>query len=297
MAVSAGFDAYQTSLFLPTRKRSHSSMSTSKTTLKWINEDTYRTTVLLMATPESEMEVEEGLETSARELGILPVQNVPAVDIISSSLSATTIASDTHQGSIMSQSTAPTSCDSSERRPSTSLSNKSSRIGTRIETPRFLVEAEVKKQSGFKSGLRKIGFRKKKVSGLTTPSMVSIQSSMTSNTMNESQPTRSRGPASIKSGRESYASHEGPIEKASLDQLALVSEEALQRSLECKQIIHIRTQQLEEKRRFLEYQTRLIKNLVEEREKRKSELRHEHEERLREQEEKVSIPNTPVCHN
>lgn len=289
MAVSTCPDAYQTPLFMPMRKRSHSSMSAPKIPLKWIDEELYRTTVLLLATPENEMEVDETLEISARELGILPIQPVPVVDTISSSLSATTIASDTQQGSIMSQSTAPTSCNSSERRPSTSMSDKSSRVRTRKETPSFIAAAEVKKQSGFKSGLRKMaGFRKKRLSVLNTPLMVSIQSSMTSNTIHDSQSVRSCGPASIKSSRESYVSQNAPAEKASLDHLALVSEEALQRSLECEQIILIRTQQLEEKRRFLEYQTKLVKSLLEEREKRKDELRQKHEQRRREQEEKAS---------
>lgn len=288
MAVSPCRDACQTGPFIAARKRSHSAMSATKTPLKWINEDVYRTTVLLMATPESEIEVDKTLETSARELGLSHEPNVPAVDTISSSLSATTIASDTQQGSIMSRSTAPTSCDSSERRPSTSMSNKSSRAETGREVPLFVPKADVKKQSGFKSGLRKMkGFRKKRLSGLNTPSTISIQSSMTSNTMHDSQSDHLRRPASIKSGRDSYAHPDMSAQKPSLDQLALVNEEALQRSLECEQIVLMRTRQLEEKRRFLEYQTKLVQNILEEREKRKADLRRKHEDRLHEQEEKV----------
>lgn len=295
MAVSQPPAVYQAPTPAPlARKRSHSPMPPLQThiTYKWIDEELYRTTVLSLYPPTTETEADETLQNFARDLGLLPVQISPQVNTLTSSFSATTIASENAQGSIMTQSTAPTSCASSDRRPSTSLSNRSTRNGYKSEMPTIVTEMERKRHSGFKSGLRKMtGFRKKKVTNSSTPSLVSLQSHMTSNTTNESTRSATQGAASIESN-DSYSSHESPVAVQSFEPERLIDEQALQRSLECDQIIRIRTQQLEEKRRFLEYQTRMIKQLLDERDKMKAEEREKHQKRIAEQEEKVCLPNS-----
>lgn len=288
MAIVHPSDAYRSQLPMPNRKRSHSSMSASRSSRRWIDEETYRHSVLLLPTSKSELEVDESLQSSARDLGLLPLPSSPAIDDISSALSATTIASDTNQGSIISQSTAPTSCASSERRPSTSLSNNSSRLGPKIEMLSIISDTEEKRHRSFKSGLRKMtGFRRKRLSGLNTPSVISIQSHMSGTTKDEAQLATSRGTASIRSG-DSHSVPQALPHKQIYDSIPLVDEQALQRSLDCEEIVFTRTQQLEEKRRFLEYQTNLIKDLLAERDRRKAEAHKEHQRRLVEQEERVS---------
>lgn len=276
---------------LPTatsRKRSHSDMRNSRSPTKWIDEEIYRTTVLHLHPATTESEADESLQRDARDLGLLPVQSPPDLNGITSSLSATTISSETHQGSILSQSTAPTSCASSERRPSTSLSNKSSRIDTHIEMPTVLTEMERKRHSGLRSGLRKMtGFRKKKMNGLSTPSLISISSQLTNGTTAaESVRSPVREVASMKSGK-SYFSNEVPTQNGSYSVEPFIDQEALSRSMECKEMLRIRTQQLEEKRRFLDYQTNLVSQVLAKRDKLKEEKRKWYETRLAEQEEKV----------
>lgn len=51
----------------------------------------------------------------------------------------------------------------------------------------------------------------------------------------------------------------------------------------------MRTQQLDEKRRFLEYQTKLISDLLAKREEEKRKKREIHQQQITEQEEKVNF--------
>lgn len=258
-------------------------MSRSQPPTKWIDEETYRTTVLAIWPSSTENEADENLKRDAQSLGlVVPVQKPTDVNTITSSLSATTISSEAHQESILSQSTGPTSCGSSERRPSTSLSQRSSRLMSTLQMPTMVTEMERKRHSGFKSGLRKMtGFRKKKSLGSNSPSMTSIRSHMTGNTTNGSVRTPPKEALSIKS-RNSDFFHDLPISRETIEP---VNEVQLEKSLECEQLLSIRTQQLEEKRRFLEYQTRLVRELLEERDKVKAEKRAGYQKRSSEQEE------------
>lgn len=287
MAVSSLSDAY-TLPTSPFRKRSLAEMQSPVSSVppRWIDEEMYRTGVLSLYPPETEVEVDEHLERDARELGLSPVQKPVDVSDITSSLSATTIASDNHQGSILSQSTAPTSCGSSQRRPSTSLSNRSSRVYGDFETPSIVTELGYKRQSGFKNGLRKMtGFRKKRLGGSSTPSLISINSQTTDKNMNTSNRKSLKSTMSIKSGH-SYSSHDSPAIKENFESESLMDNEAIHRSLQSDELLRLRTQQLEEKRRFLEYQTRLIRQLLDERDKQKASKVEEYSKRIDEQEEK-----------
>ena len=273
------------------RKRSHTEMRSSihNPSSKWIDEDIYRCSVLSLYPSRTESETDENLERDARDLGLVFDQKIPDVGAIASSLSATTIASEVNQGSIMSQSTAPTSCGSSERRPSTSLSTRSGRPDSNFDVPAIITEMERKRHTGFKSGLRKMtNFRKKKSSGSSTPSVISIRSQMTGNTANGSTRSPPRRAASIKS-RNSFSSHESGPMKEPFETEPLVDELALRRSMECPQILNVRTRQLEEKRKFLEYQTRLVKQLLEERDRQKAGKREQNGRQITELKSKVCI--------
>ncbi|KAK5070976.1 hypothetical protein LTS08_000628 [Lithohypha guttulata] len=130
------------------------------------------------------------------------------------------------------------------------------------------------------------GFRRKRLSGLSTSSVISIQGHMAGTTKDEAHLASSGRPASIRSGDGRSVPQALP-HKQIYDSIPLVDEQALQRSLDCEEIALIRTQQLEEKRRFLEYQTNLIKDLLAERDRRKAEAQREHQRRLAEQEERI----------
>lgn len=273
-------------------KRSHIDMRTSYSPSKWIDEELYRSTILRLYSNITENEVDENLRRDAIDLGLSPVQISPPNNAVTSSPSATTINSEAHQGSIMSQSTAPTSCDSSERRPSTSLSNKSSRVTSSFEMPTIVTEMERKRHSGFRNGFRKMTtFRKKKPPGSNAPSIHSIKSTMTNLTENESARSPETGALSVQSN-DSYSSRGSPVIKENFDTDALVDEDALQRTMECESMMKIRTQQLDEKRRFLEYQAKLISELLAERAEEKRKKKEIYQARVTEQEEKASHSTT-----
>lgn len=294
MAVCQTPDVSSSIHLAASQKRSHSSIAQPGLSYRWIDEEIYRTTILSLWPAQSESEADEKLQTSARDLGLLPVQNIGSAEVIASTLSEINIASQKPQESIESQSTAPTSCASSDRRPSTSLSNRSSLLMSKHDSLTITTDMERKRHSGFKSGLRKMtGFRKKKPTVSNQPSLTSLRSHMTSTTTNESTLSPLKSEASIDSG-DSHSGHDSPVHKDLVFE-PQIDEEALQRSLNSDELSRIRTTQIEEKRRFLEYQTRLIKELLEDRDKVKAEKRQRHVKIVAEQEEKVCFPQVSVA--
>lgn len=255
---------------------------------KWIDEDLYRTTILQLYPTTTESEFDENLQRDALDLGLSPIHTSPQAATMASSIFTPTVNSDAQHGSIMSQSTAPTSCDSSERRPSTSLSNKSSKRISSFEIPMAATEMERKRHYGLRDGFRKMTtFRRKRMSGMSTPSMASMRSSMTGTTTNESTTSPQEAPLSLNSG-DSCSSHDSPVVGVSSGIAPAVDQKALQRSMECEKLMHLQTQQLDEKRRFLEYQTKLISQLLATREEAKSKKKDDYKQKIEEQEEKVS---------
>jgi len=261
--------------------------SSQRTSSRWIDEEVYRSKVLALQPFHSESDAEEDLRRDARDLGLELDQKPSEEKTAASSMSATTIASEYNPASIISQSTAPTSCASSDRRPSTSLSGRSARCASNYEMPAIVTEMERKRHSGFKSGLRKMAnFRKRRTSGSSTPSMISVKSQTTGTTADGSSRSPPKGAASIKSG-DSGSSHDTPTTQETFATGMVMDPQALYRSMECQQLLSIRTRQLEEKRRFLEYQTRLIKQLLVERDMQKSAKREAYIKQIAELQTKV----------
>lgn len=265
-------------------------MTLSRAPTKWIDEQVYQTNVLYLYSAMTEAEAEEALYQEARHLGLLPLQP-PADDpvLVASSLSATTLSSATPKSSITSQSTAPTSCDSSEVRPTTNLSAKPSTVGqTRAPSIAPTVQSDMeRKRLGFGTRLRKMtGFRRKKeLTG--TPSMISIDSSVTyATTASESMRSPTKSITSMKSGKSYFPDSVVPM--TTFRSEPLVDQEALQRTMESKDLLRLRQQQVEEKRRFLEYQAQLIRQVMERRDWLKIEKEDLHRRLIQEQEERVS---------
>lgn len=291
MAVGQASETYNnyslSTLTARSLKRNHSDMRTIYPPSKWIDEDLYQTTILQLYPATTETEVDERLQRDALDLGLSPVCTSPMTHATASSPSATTIDLELRQGSIMSQSTAPTSCNSSERRPSTSLSNKSSNMISGLELPTSVVKTEPKRHSGLRSSFLKMtAFRKKKTPGSSTPSVASIRSTTTKMTANGLVRSPPKGPLSIQSV-DSYSSRGSPVMKETFEPDNLVDEGAPRRTMECEQMMRLRTQQLDEKRRFLEYQNKLISELLAKRDEAKAKKREAYKRRIAELEEKV----------
>lgn len=251
---------------------------------KWIDEDSYQRNVLSIWPPTTEEEADEALHCDAHDLGIvLPVQKQSDIGTITSSFSLATISSDNPTESLLSNSTAPTSCGSSVRRPSTSLSQKSSKAVPQFDMPVILTEMERKRQSGFKSGLRKMaGFRKRKILN-STASITSMRSHMTNTTTNDSI---SISPQDDQTKIEEKT----PIQPQAQSRLSIsshVMDESLQKSSESESLAAIRSQQLEEKTRFLDFQAQLIQKLIDECNELKAQRRVEYQEQFATQEAEV----------
>lgn len=250
---------------------------------KWIDEDVYRRAVLAIW-PTTEEQAEEVLHRDAHDLGIiLPVQETSDIDTITSSFSLATISSDNAPESLMSNSTAPTSCDSSLRRPSTSLSQKSSKAAPQLEMPSILTAMERKRQSGFKMGLRKMGFGKKKTMHSNTPSITSMRSHMTNTTTNDSIATAPLD--DVVKTDDKLSSSTSKVTRPSTS--TCPNSESLAERSECESLLAIRAQQLEEKTRFLKFQTQLLQKLIDERNDLKAKKRADHEHQLAAEEVKV----------
>ncbi|KAJ9609138.1 hypothetical protein H2200_006909 [Cladophialophora chaetospira] len=248
-----------------------------------LDESLYNITVLRLPATASEDELDNQVSIEAQNLGILPVYTPSHGIGISSSMSMMTIASDsTNQSPVRSHSTMPTSCASSEHRPST----RSSRIaaGTRSNTDShpFASEADRKKGSPLARGFRKIsGFRKKRSGALTSSSTLSSISSDAETNNSEIASIDMQSPPSIKSNKSSW-SHPATT-KPGNDPPPLLDMEALKRSMESKELLDLRMMQMEERARFLEFQTSLLSDLRSQRDVLKAQKKAEHEIQLPEQ--------------
>jgi len=263
-------------------------MQSWTTPSKQIDEKTYNATVLRLASMSSEDDLDDRVALEAQGLGLLPLQITPDIDGITSSVSTVTIASNSiKQSSVQSQSTAPTSCASSEHRPATQSSHASQQSPMDSGLSSHVSEGDKKRNSPLRRGFRKMAvFRKKRSAALTTSSTLSSISSDadTNNSGDVSEDIQS--PSSIKSSKSSWSQ---PVytSKSSYDRALPVDEEALKRSMECMELVNLRMAQLDEKARFLEFQTSLISHLRSERDKIKAQRKSEHEEVVAGQMEKV----------
>jgi len=239
-------------------------MKYSRAPSKHLDEEVYHTTVLGLPAHVTEDEIDETLAQEAQDLGLMPAQCPVDIDGIASSFSATTIASDAnHHSSIISQSTAPTSCSSSEHRPTTQSSFQSDKSPPQSAAPSVLSDLDKTRDSGFRKGFRRMaGFRRRRSSITASSTFTGINREMadTANSDRMSIKSDLKGPASIKSSKSSQSSP--PVAtKSNYEQPTSVDNEAFKRSMDCKDMLDLHARQVEEKNRFLEYQRAVLTHL------------------------------------
>lgn len=254
-----------------------------------IDQKLYNATVLQLSSTTSEDDLDDRVTLEAQSLGLLPLSTTSDMDGIMSALTTGTMTSDPIiHGSAQSQSTAPTSCASSEQLPAMRSSFVSETSLKHSEPPSPRYESNHKSGSPLARGFRKMaGFRRKRSTITPSPTLTNIGDVDTSHSENTSIDMKS--PLSVKSSKSSWSRPLSPP-KLSYEQAPLVDEEALKRSMECKTMLTVRMAQLDEKSRFLEFQVFLMSQLRAEREKVKAQRRVEHEQILAAQAEKVSSP-------
>lgn len=240
------------------RKGSIADMTYLDAPSKVIHDEAYRTHVLRLSPPLTEEDVDAQLAQEAQDLGLMPLQVPTNIDGIASSLSATTIASDlNNHGSILSESTAPTSCSSSERRPVTQSSHFYDKSPTQSTAPSIISDIDSRRGSGgsgFRKGFRKMtGFRKRKSVVLDNSAVNSIHSHIDRPNGNRySIQSEVRSPVSVKSSQSSWSAPPSAA-KQSFEQTAPVDQDAIQRTMDSKELLDLRLIQTEERDRFVQY--------------------------------------------
>lgn len=241
---------------LPSRTNLHDHTS--------IDENYYHCTVLSLATDITEADLDEALAQEAKELGVMPAQS-PDIDGIASSLSGTTISSDSnHKGSIISQLTAPTSCSSSERPPPTRSSTLSDGSPPTSNAPSLLSDISKRRETGFRKGIRKMTTFRKRRPLAPAPCTKTSNNLDEVNTLNSDQFSIKSGlksPAASIRSRKSSWSNLPSMAKLNYDPPILSDPEAVHRSSECEEMQKLHSRQLEERLRFLNYQRTLLSQL------------------------------------
>ena len=244
-------------------ERSHRGMNAQPLHSKLIDEQVYRTAVLQLSYPQTEDGLDEKLQQEAHSLGLLPPQLSADIEGMTSSLSATTLASDSNnQASLFSQSTAPTSCSSSEHRPMAHASTRSVAAGQTSEPTRTLSETQRRRSSGFRSSFRNkmAGFKRKK--SPSSPTLRSIRTNSISSPDGDKLSIKSgmKSPGSAKSSKSSWSSPASAV-KSSDDSVPPINQEAHKPTTERPELQSLLDSQSEEKGRFLDFETSTVAEL------------------------------------
>lgn len=223
------------------------------------DDNVYRSQVRRMESAQSEKDLEEDLHRQAQNEGIELPHSIDEVEAITSSMSGTTILSD---HTTMSQSTAPTSCSSSERRPVTGSSMLSTDSQPTVQDPSSPRGFDKKRNSIFRSGVRRmVGLKKKSSSGNSSPKAWSPDMS-TGNSPVDSEVqlrhTVAQGSASVRSEKSAWSNGVNPPKNSYDDEL---DPAVLKRSIECKELLELQKVQQAERDRFVEYRKQLLEQI------------------------------------
>ena len=240
------------------RKRSLSDMILSRSPSKVNDENVYCGIVLRLPGGVTEDELDQQLTSEAQELGLTLSDVANVTDGLSVSESATTIASDTkHPRSSLSQSTGPTSCSSSERHPPTQSPESQY---SPMSPPQSATSSELfekKRVSAFRIGFRRMrGFHKRRSVVIATSGFEAQagDSTVVPSTDSLSIVSSLKSPMSIPSRRSSFSPQPSHSRMGLSEKPTVEDEEAVQRTKDCKELEQLRSQQLEERARFLEFQ-------------------------------------------
>jgi hypothetical protein len=227
-----------------------------------IDEEAYRTAVLRPQCDITEDEQDHSLELEARVLGLQP-QPLSA-DHLTASISATTVASDSQNpSSAISQSTAPTSCSSSERRHTYQppASEKQPISPSRSVTP-SLYSYTGKKASVLRNGFRKIArFRKRRSAISTLVTTPTSREGAVENTVvaeTESIKPSLEGSLSAASQESSLSTSTPPVPNTNAGDDCADHNDDGRRIVQCVELHKMQARQRDERGRFLEYQRKCL---------------------------------------
>ncbi|KIW15278.1 hypothetical protein PV08_05323 [Exophiala spinifera] len=249
-----------------------------------VDDVSYNKAVLQLTASMSEDDLDDEVSRQLESLGLIQPAFVSALQVITSSLSTVTVASDSiNQSPIHPQSPDLKSSPGNDHHPVTRSSHISDHSPTQSNSPSSRVNADKGRNSPLKRGLKRLsGFRRRRSgsAALVSPTLTSLSSTDTH--QSELGSIDMRNPLSIRSSKSSW-SPTLPTSKHSYDEPPPIDQDALKRSMESQQLMGLRMTQLEEKVRFLEFQTTLISQLRTQKEHVKKQRQVEHERILSEQ--------------
>jgi hypothetical protein len=234
-------------------------------TRRSIDDKIYRTAVLRSPPEVTEDELDRGLELEARTLSL---RHPPlAIDCFTSSISATTIASDYQEpSSAISQSTGLTSCSSSDRRHTYQppVAHPQPVFLDRSVTPSLYSYTE-KKASAFRNGFRRMSMFKRRKSGISSTVIIPRSTGPVIQDVVATQPESVQEsldrPMSAISRKSSWSTPITSMNKTIVDDLPEEDEDAIRRTMEFLELRRLQARQRDERDRFLEYQRRCFTNL------------------------------------
>ncbi|RMZ87992.1 hypothetical protein DV736_g4780, partial [Chaetothyriales sp. CBS 134916] len=233
-----------------------------------IDEDLYCTMVLQLPQAVTEDTEEEQLQKQLDGLGLTapPPSHAP-VDSLTSSLSTNTFASNSTvrapPSCLSSPSTAPSCASSSERRFAIHTSTTSDSSIQRSQSSSIRSYGDKRRSSGFGLGFLKMPtFKKRKSMPPWSPMLTRVSSdgNKTQDSDQVSQQSREKSLGSFESSKSSW-SNAISAPKSSYEQPVPRDADALQRGLECQEMLELRCSQMAERDRFLDFQYTLLSRL------------------------------------
>jgi hypothetical protein len=232
---------------------------------KMIDEDVFRAAVLRSPPDLSEDELDHRLELEARVLGLQ--WRPQSADHLTSSISAMTISSDfDRQSSAVSQSTNPTSCSSSDRRPTHILpaTYPQSNSPPRSETPSIHSITE-KRSSIFRNGIRRISVFRKRRSGISISANTPIGTEQDTDEADLVDRGLSKeildSPLSTTSRKSSWSMSTPLAVRSNVGEITPDDKEATTRTEECTALRELQAQQGNERDRFLQFQSKYLNDM------------------------------------
>ena len=263
------------------------------------DDDYYHSRVLKLPPDLTESQLDEQLAREAHALGIEPPVASETIGSMTQSFSMTTIDSDiNNQDSMVSNSTAPTSCSSSEHPPLHRPSLVSEISPPPSLSPSTLSDIGRKRENGFRKGIRKMAvFRKRKTMPVSTSTSMSIDSNTAVMDASDRTSLKSgmKGPASVGSRKGSVSNPTSAIE-TSFDSPTQLNTDINHKNPDSKNLEALLTHQLEEQTRFLEYQRSILSQIQAQHQEAKRQSREKHRKSVDMTIEKVfPIPSNHLC--
>jgi hypothetical protein len=269
---------HSTAIAMSPKGPSSTDIAASVFIMSLFDEEAYRVQVRRIPATLTEKEHDEELHRLASSEGIELPHSMDETEAVASSTSDTTMLSESTnmQGSIMSQSTAPTSCSSSERRPETSNSRVSTSVSMELQNRPYSSDAQKKRNSVFRSRMRRIVGKKRKDSSDSGAATITVNAPHADTSYRESTDLENaspRSPSPVRSLKSAWSNHVAPKQSLEYDQDPI----ALKRSMECRELVELQKEQQAERDRFLQFRHQLLSQLRHERDYAKGERKIAHD--------------------